>query len=875
MIRWTASTERLDSGLSRHPPHGDVHRQYNPGRSVLLMRLSLILSLGLASLLVAGSLSAQTAPVVALNGGIYDGNGGPFVAGTVYHIVSNGGGCCGSVPAGQTLTIQPGAIVKIDASLTVRGTLIANNATFTSWLDDSAGGDSNGDGGMTVPMPGDWSYVEFGGAEDTSVIEDCIFSYAGNGTDGRAVWFRDSDTRIERCVIRDNAGDGVLFTSANRSVVKDCSFEDNWGIPIRGVAVGSVPGLIDNTSVGNLGGEFVFLLGYSNDSWGGSIQFTAANSMNGNQVFAVRSRNGAGSGVFRVASGDQLTLSPGTILKFTDRSVVSLLGPLNIPASATEPVVLTSFLDDSVGGDTNGDGNATSPQPGDWIGITFNTNSASVWDFVDLRYAGVPGSSAALEFNGAVSTLRHCVISRSASSGANVTSPAGSCQFVDSLFRDNVEFGIRSLRWQDLGASRNIQQINNAAGDRVLIQGGVISTPIELERSQIPGPLLMNGRTRVASNGILSLPPGTILKIQNTTTTALQSNGNSSGVIRLRGTGLEPIIITSARDDSVGGDTNGDGGATVPAPGDFGQIRIDSNAASTLENVVIRYGGISGQYALYVDGSQQEVRSVRVEHAGGHALQLNNPTEDLENLVAFDCAGDGVFLSGGSADVVFASIVQNTGTGLIDNNWNGSIESSILRLNGGATANVVAAQVSRSNGAFPGMNGNVDVPSGFVDLANGDLHLSTTSPLLGLASNAAALTTVVDFDGQPRIGDGLRSGVYAADIGAYELSPWRILAIADLQPGGSVALAAFGAPGLWAPILGFDDGSIFINGIGLVTAGANFFPATPGFTPIGAPAVFSIPNLPSLSGLRFALQAVTVDQNARIALSQRFVGTVE
>ncbi|MDO8566232.1 MAG: hypothetical protein Q7S04_03555 [Candidatus Moranbacteria bacterium] len=103
-----------------------------------------------------------------------------------------------------------------------------------------------------------------------------------------------------------------------------------------------------------------------------------------------------------VPVGATLTIEPGTVVKLSGVSALYAFGTITIGAPDAEKVIITSFADDTVGGDTNNNGSATVPTRFDWCSIGAHTKGIINITNTSIRYGGCSVYGQVYNFGGTI-----------------------------------------------------------------------------------------------------------------------------------------------------------------------------------------------------------------------------------------------------------------------------------------------------------------------------------------------------------------------------------------------------------------------------------------------------------------------------------------
>jgi len=159
-------------------------------------------------------------------------------------------------------------------------------------------------------------------------------------------------------------------------------------------------------------------------------------------------------------------------------------------------------------------------------------------------------------------------------------------------------------------------------------------------------PFLIFGTVTVAPGKTLTIEPGVVLKFSPNLNPGQESYLILEGNLRALGTTDEPIIFTSLRDDSVGGNNRRpvedflNGEPIAPQPGDWIQISVRENSTIEIRNAIIRYGGYDG--------------------FSNAALVVNRGKAIIENVI-FEKNGESLWLLEAQAQVLKAKFLNNEG----------------------------------------------------------------------------------------------------------------------------------------------------------------------------------------------------------------------
>ncbi len=321
----------------------------------------------------------------------------PYIISETIHIGASGNGVTLNISAGSVLKFASDKTIYVSYYGSTYGKIIANGTESNPIVFTS---------NSTAPQAGDYNGIQFYNGSSLSEFSYCTFEYAGKNEYDGGIYIQEANVAFNNCRFENMQHDAILLGGEGRfTEFTNNHFASNLAYSINitsnYVSTIGVGNTFDNNALGILVNDNLDKLG--NHTW-----------LNHGVPYVFEESIHVGSD----GNGVTLTLSPGTIVKFTLDKVIYFgyyggqYGKLIANGTDTNPIVFTSA--------------APSPAKGDWDGLNFyeGSNGSSMTN-CEILYAGRNTYNGAIMFDNTghnTITLAHSRIAFSKSFGITVDS---------------------------------------------------------------------------------------------------------------------------------------------------------------------------------------------------------------------------------------------------------------------------------------------------------------------------------------------------------------------------------------------------------------------------------------------------------------------
>jgi len=547
---------------------------------------------------------------------------------------------------GQTLTIEPGVIIRFDLNKTleVAGTLIANG-TFGNKIRFTTNN--------STPDPGDWGQIYFMQSENSS-LRHCIIEYAGaSPTPNTAINLFFSDISIFNTTIQQTLGSGMNISNSTATI--DFSLiTENTGIGID-CDVGSATHIF--------GTDITYNLSYAISTFGRNIKNIRNVGILGNHNNSIRVKRDSqvGTGTWRnhrvpyviagnitVTDGQTLTIQAGVILQFNGDYIFEVNGKLVANGEPGNRIAFTSL--------------PLNPSPGDWRQLSFNSSDpGTVLKYCSILYGG--SNTAAINMLNSSPSLEEVYLFGSATNGINLSnsSPEIINGFIDgcagigivatfdskpiintceitangnyaiSMFADNIK--------NIIGAMSIYGNVKNS----IRVKGETVTTGVwrkHTGQGSANVPYVIDGSILVADGSTLTIQSGNELRF----------NGNYSFDVNGR---LNAYDITFTSNKSN------------PAPGDWRNLSFFmADEGTFLDECDILYAG-SNTAALFLTSSNFSIKNTRVKYSEQRGIHISQSSPLIRRCRIEENGTVGIYIQSGNP---ILGTVQKPGSNLFKGN---------------------------------------------------------------------------------------------------------------------------------------------------------------------------------------------------------------